>query len=147
VIDTAGNRNSAQPMRSCSMHPIDSSCFLLGRVGACWIFVFPWSSQWVHKVFPNIFTIAPHLLPHVLPDVLLLEPILVGKHCDLHISMFGMLLETPSWSLWESYPPIFGFRVLRFLCLFLGKFSTEFPAKAEPIAILFIPEKDGSPWT
>jgi hypothetical protein len=39
-----------------------------------------------------------------------------------------MLLETPSWSLWESYPPLFGFRVLCLLCLFLGTYSTEFPA-------------------
>jgi hypothetical protein len=73
------NRNSAQPMRNCSMDPIDSNCFLLGRVEACWIFLFPWSSQWVHNVFPNIFTIVPHLLPYVLPGVVLLEPILVGK--------------------------------------------------------------------
>jgi hypothetical protein len=123
------NRNSAQPMRNCSMDPIDSNCFLLGRVGACWIFVFPWSSQWVHNVFPNIFTIAPHLLPYVLPSFVLLELILEGKNRDLCISMFGMLLETPSWSLWESYPPLFGFRVLCLLCLFLGTYSTEFPAR------------------
>jgi hypothetical protein len=75
VIDTAGNRNSAQPMRNCGMHPIDSNCFLLGRVGLAGYLC----SHEVPNEFPNIFTIAPHLLPYVLPDIVLSEPILVGK--------------------------------------------------------------------
>jgi hypothetical protein len=75
-MDTAGNRNSAQPMGNCTMHPIDSNCFLFW---GGWGLAGYLCSQWVHNVFPIIFTIAPHLLPYVLSDIVLLEPILVGK--------------------------------------------------------------------
>ncbi len=67
VRNTVGNRNSAQPMRNCSMHPIDYFVLLGGGLG--WgLFGFLLFSMCSHQVlneFSTCFSSSHHVRQHV----------------------------------------------------------------------------------
>jgi hypothetical protein len=93
---------------------------------------------------------APHLLPYVLPDIVLLEPILVGKNIETYaFQCLACFLKHRHDPCEKAISPYLGLGFSASFAYFWVRIQPssqpEFPAKAEPIAILFIPEKDGSP--